>query len=148
MQNAHVAALRDLTAASNSQGDHLQALTQKMHKDSRFVRILTFVALVYLPASLIAVCSATLLFVLHVVLIMQCALGHFLDRYRAAAQANGRWPGVSNFRKQGNLDIFVLQHRLDCCHDLHCLPVEQSSPVGMHAERENRWPLELWGLTH
>ena len=47
--------LRDLASASNTQSEYLRVLTEKMHKDSRSVRILTFVALVYLPSSLLAV---------------------------------------------------------------------------------------------
>lgn len=55
IQNTHVAALRSISIASNAQSDGLRALTEKTHKDSRSVKILTFIAMVYLPASLIAV---------------------------------------------------------------------------------------------
>lgn len=55
VHNAHVKTLKDLASASNAQNDKLQVLTEEMHKDSRSVRILTFIALVYLPASLMAV---------------------------------------------------------------------------------------------
>ena len=47
--------LRDLAAASNTQNEYLRVLTEKMHKDARSVRVLTFVALIYLPSSLLAV---------------------------------------------------------------------------------------------
>lgn len=54
--NAHAEALRGLTATSTAQSASLRDLTEKTRTDSRCMRILTFIALIYLPASLIAVC--------------------------------------------------------------------------------------------
>ncbi len=55
MQNAHTAALRSMARAANAQSDSLREMTEKTNRDSRSVKILTFVAMMYLPASLIAV---------------------------------------------------------------------------------------------
>ena len=53
--NAHAKALRGLTATSTAQSASLRDLTEKTRMDSRCMRILTFIALLYLPANLIAV---------------------------------------------------------------------------------------------
>ena len=53
--NAHAKALRGLTATSTAQSASLRDLTEKTRMDSRCMRILTFIALIYLPANLIAV---------------------------------------------------------------------------------------------
>jgi hypothetical protein len=47
--------MKQLTIAANSENEVLGYLAKESHRDSRFVKILTFVALLYLPASLIAV---------------------------------------------------------------------------------------------
>lgn len=53
--NSHAEALRGLTATSTAQSASLRDLTEKTRMDSRCMRILTFIALMYLPANLIAV---------------------------------------------------------------------------------------------
>jgi hypothetical protein len=44
-----------MAQAANAQSDSLRELTEKTNRDSRSVKILTLVAMMYLPASLIAV---------------------------------------------------------------------------------------------
>ncbi|MCJ1367845.1 hypothetical protein MMC16_006981 [Acarospora aff. strigata] len=62
--NAHVEGLRFLAAASSAQGESLRSLTEKTRHDSRYMRILTFIAMAYLPASLLAaIMSANLVYV-------------------------------------------------------------------------------------
>ena len=53
--SAHVEELRSLAMTSSVQGESLRDLTEKTRYDSRYMRILTFMAVAYLPASLLAV---------------------------------------------------------------------------------------------
>ncbi|MCJ1230480.1 hypothetical protein MMC12_007154 [Toensbergia leucococca] len=53
--NAHVEELRSLAMTSSLQGEGLRHLTEKTRHDSRYMRILTFMAMAYLPGSLLAV---------------------------------------------------------------------------------------------
>lgn len=55
MQNSHTEVLKNMAIASSAQGDSLRELAEKTHKDSRSIKTLTFIAMVYLPASLVAV---------------------------------------------------------------------------------------------
>ena len=55
--NTHAEALRIVTAASNVQSTCLTDLAKKARQDSRSTRIITAIATVYLPASLLAVSS-------------------------------------------------------------------------------------------
>ncbi|KAL2049527.1 hypothetical protein ABVK25_010214 [Lepraria finkii] len=62
--NAHVEELRSLAITSSLQGESLRNLTEKTRYDSRYMRILTFMAVAYLPASLLAaILSANLVYV-------------------------------------------------------------------------------------
>jgi hypothetical protein len=51
----HGEALNRIATQTNRESVVMNELSEKMQKDSRFMRILTSVALIYLPASLIAV---------------------------------------------------------------------------------------------
>lgn len=53
--NDHVSALRILTTQVHEQGITLKKLTEESRNDSRSMKIVTFVATIYLPANLIAV---------------------------------------------------------------------------------------------
>jgi len=47
-------AMRDLLAISQREGDTMRVIAQKTQQDSRTMKIVTFVAIVYLPATLVA----------------------------------------------------------------------------------------------
>ena len=47
--------VKQLTERAVSESDIIRTLTRDMHDDSRFIKILTFLAFLYTPASLAAV---------------------------------------------------------------------------------------------
>ena len=51
--NSHV--LTDLGTSAREENKAIIVLTKQGRKDSRFMKILTFIAILYLPASLVAV---------------------------------------------------------------------------------------------
>lgn len=53
--NAHAKGIENLVSASHLQNESLRILAEKTSYDSRLMRILTFIALIYLPATLLAV---------------------------------------------------------------------------------------------
>lgn len=54
----HGKVMNELAIEANRERTVINELSEKMQKDSRSMRVLTSVALIYLPASLIAVCYA------------------------------------------------------------------------------------------
>ncbi len=51
--------LADLGASAKQESESLRVLSEQAQSDARFTKILTFVALLYLPASLVAVSRPT-----------------------------------------------------------------------------------------
>ena len=47
-----------MAAAANTQADSLKDLAEKTSKDSRSMKVVTYIAMLYLPATLIAVSVA------------------------------------------------------------------------------------------
>lgn len=54
-QNKSTDAMRQIALAAKAENELISALTSKSQKDSHTIKVLTYVALVYLPASLVAV---------------------------------------------------------------------------------------------
>ena len=52
-------AMREIALATKAENELMSALIGKSQKDSRTVKILTYTALIYLPASLVAVSPVT-----------------------------------------------------------------------------------------
>lgn len=50
-------AMREIALAAKAENELISALISKSQKDSHTVKILTYIALIYLPASLVAVSS-------------------------------------------------------------------------------------------
>ncbi|KIW34743.1 uncharacterized protein PV07_01501 [Cladophialophora immunda] len=97
LQTAHTVALRNMAQAANDQSNSLRQLTEQTNRDSRSVKILTFVAMMYLPASLIAV--STVLYG------PNSRPGHECGSFTATSGG-----------EQFNMDLRVGEH---CIDDLH-----------------------------
>jgi hypothetical protein len=82
---AHV--LAGLGAQSITQGDQIKRLAEVSHKDSRSMKIVTFIATFYLPANLVAVsCSPLLHCLINILTKCSYLLGYILLRSRAATK--------------------------------------------------------------
>jgi hypothetical protein len=53
--------LADLGKSAKEESEGLRILNEQSQHDARFTKILTFVAMLYLPASLVAVCKSFLI---------------------------------------------------------------------------------------
>lgn len=53
----------ELAQIANTQQESLKVMAHEAKRDSRMMRILTFVAIAYVPGNLIAVCSAKIFWI-------------------------------------------------------------------------------------
>ncbi|KAK5454370.1 hypothetical protein LTS15_006370 [Exophiala xenobiotica] len=120
LQTTQTVALRNMAQAANDQSNSLRQLTEQTNRDSRSVKILTFVAMMYLPASLIAVS-------IPILISTNFKQSHLLTSYYPGSGTvlygpNSR-PGhecgsftATSGGEQFNLDLCVGEH---CIDDLH-----------------------------